>query len=209
MSYILDALNKADSARKQQQPEQTTAPRPTPQTKAKPSWIWGLLALLGIIIAVTFWWLNQEQENIRKLFTSQPTPIIQPSKTKPTEPVISQHADTIATVKHTPKAVPATMPTHAAAQHTTTTITQQPQAIPHILDLDTAIQNKLPSIAITAHVYSADTKKRMVMINNHVLHEGDAIADGLTLKSIDEQGVTLALDGAPFTMKTKDTWPPY
>ena len=197
MSYILDALNKADSARKQQQPEQATAPLPTPKPKANQSWLWGLFALLGIIIVVTLWWLNQEQKNIRKLFTSQPTPIIQPAKTKPIEPVISEHAPTV---------VPATMPTHTAAQNTTT-IEPQPQAIPHISDLDTATREQLPAITIAAHIYSTDIKKRMVIINNRVLHEGDTIADGLTLKSIDDQGVTLALDGAPFTMKTKDTWP--
>ena len=202
MSYILDALNKADSARKQQQSEQATAPLPAPQTKASPSWLWGGIALLGIIIAVTLWWLNQEQENLRKLFTSQP--IIQPSKTKPTEPIVSQHTNITAKIKHTPKAAPI-----PATTHSTTTITQQPQAIPHISDLDAAIQNKLPSIAITAHVYSTTPHKRMVMINNHVLHEGEAIADGLTLKSIDNQGVTLSLDNTLFTMKTKDTWPPH
>ncbi len=203
MSYILDALNKADSARKQQQPEQAATPLHTSQTKASPSWLWGLIALLGIIIAVTLWWLNQEQENIRKLFTSQPTPIIQPTKTKPTEPVISQYADTIATVKHTPEAAPIPATTHG----TTTTITQQPQAIPHISNLDTATREQLPAITIAAHIYSTDIKKRMAIINNRVLHEGDTIADGLTLKSIDDQGVTLTLDGTPFTMKTKDTWP--
>ncbi len=199
MSYILDALNKADSARKQQQPKQATAPLPAPQPKANQSWLWGGLALLGIIIVVTLWWLNQEQKNIRKLFTAQPTPTIHPAKTKPIEPVISEHAPTV---------VPATMPTHTAAQNTTT-IEPQPQAIPHISDLDAATREQLPPITIAAHVYSEDAKKRMVIINNRVLHEGDTIADGLTLKSIDDQGVTLALDGAPFTMKTKDTWPPY
>ena len=198
MSYILDALNKADRARKQQQPKQATAPLPAPQPKANQSWLWGGLALLGIIIVVTLWWFNQEQANIRGLFTSQTI------KSETIKPAIPQ-PDTITTKPHT--AVTSTpMPTYTT--HRTTTVTQHPQAIPHISDLDAAIQNQLPAISMTAHVYSANTQKRMVIINNRMLHEGDTIADGLTLKSIDHQGVTLSLDDTLFTMKTKDTWPP-
>jgi hypothetical protein len=73
--------------------------------------------------------------------------------------------------------------------------------------LDKSVRAQLPPIIISAHVYSDNPKKRMVIINNKVVHEGAYISDKLYLKRIDPQGITLSFAGTWFTMKVKDVWP--
>jgi len=138
---------------------------------------------------VLFWWLYQD-------------------KPQPTQALIS-HKPNAKNVETKPSSVPqATITTQAERpiEHTATPLAE-PQPIPHLFHLDKSVREQLPTIIISAHIFSANPKKRMVIINNSMVHEGANISDKLYLKSINNQGITLSFDGVLFTMNTKDVWP--
>jgi len=70
-------------------------------------------------------------------------------------------------------------------------------AVP-IAELPVAIQKELPAMSIMVHAYSDDPAKRLVGINNHLLHEGEEVAPGLKLEQITLDGMILSFKGYRF-----------
>ncbi len=187
MSYILDALNKADKDRQQQTPAQMpTIPNHETtyiqKTSRKKLW---LLLFVIILLSLALWLVMHDEETsttqaispkIAHLITPIPQPLIHPETTTPPQVQIQ------AKIKET---------------------------IPNIMGLKKGIQSQLPPINISAHVYSADVSKRMVIINNQVKHEQQYIGEQLQLTHITPQGIQLQYQGTVFMMSVKDQWPPY
>ncbi|PCI01749.1 MAG: hypothetical protein COB79_03555 [Zetaproteobacteria bacterium] len=190
MSYILDALNKADKERKQSAtPASETIIATKPATQSNVVWF---VALIIIVCIVALWFVFQSQEATKPIasaVSSAPTPTPIKPKSIPSKPA--------ATVQTTTTFTP------AAPQD----IKKEPQPIPNIMGLDETIRNRLPAINISAHVFSQDATKRMVIINNQVVHEGDYIAADLKLSTIQQHGLELNFEGNTFTMRVKDKWP--
>ena len=61
-------------------------------------------------------------------------------------------------------------------------------------DLPETIKQQLPTIVISAHVYSTNPQQRSIVINNNFLEEGEYFLDGLVLHEI-------TTDGAIFNYK--------
>lgn len=190
MSYILDALNKADKERKQSETPASgivIAAEPTAQSKT----MWFVVPIT-ISLLVILWFIFQAKETVK--------PVVSPVSVAPTQTPVK------------PETTPAKL--EATIQTTTTfipikpqEIKEEPQPIPNIMGLDQALRNRLPAISISAHVFSHDATKRMVIINQQVLHEGDYIAADLSLTSIGQHGIELIFHDERFTMKVKDKWP--
>ncbi len=192
MSYILDALNKAEKDRQQQTPASVSSAaiqrKPVPQAKRK----YGLyLMVLGLGVLMLWILLGQKDTSPQQTLTRQETHVI-PSKTKP---------------ETQPKAVKP-QPTQEIAT-TSNPAPKKVASIPNIMALDSSFRNQLPAITISAHVYSDDADKRMVIINNQVRHEQQYIAEQLQLTRITPHGIELQYQGTSFSMTVKDKWPPY
>lgn len=67
-----------------------------------------------------------------------------------------------------------------------------------INELPASIQKDLPALSVMVHAYSDDPAKRMVGINNRLLHEGDEVAPGLRLERITLDGMILNYKGYSF-----------
>jgi general secretion pathway protein B len=67
-----------------------------------------------------------------------------------------------------------------------------------INELPVSIQKDLPALSVMVHAYSDDPAKRMVGINNRLLHEGDEVAPGLKLERITLEGMILNYKGYSF-----------
>ena len=65
-------------------------------------------------------------------------------------------------------------------------------------ELPASIQQELPAISISFHVYSRNPKERRVMINGAMVAQGEAVAPGLSLDEITPDGVILAYNGYHF-----------
>ena len=65
-------------------------------------------------------------------------------------------------------------------------------------DLPPAIQQELPKVVISAHIYDSNPSSRMIFIQGSAVHEGDNVAAGLRLESIIPEGVILSYKGYRF-----------
>ncbi|MDQ6981353.1 MAG: general secretion pathway protein GspB [Ghiorsea sp.] len=185
MSYILDALNKAEKDRQQNTPDLTetqyrTTTLPAPKKNNK-TW---LLGLVFITLLWAVWFIFNPQETSLPVIqetpqAARPTPITQP------RPIVE------AVIK------PAEM---------TKPIEKN---IPNIMGLDESIRHQLPPIQISAHIYSDDVKKRLVIINDQVKHEQQYVGEQLQLIHITPHGIQLQYKNTLFSMSVKDQWPSY
>jgi cytoskeletal protein RodZ len=70
--------------------------------------------------------------------------------------------------------------------------------IPTAGQLPPSAQANVGKMKFAGHVYSEDTARRMIMINNKILREGDAIDTDFRLQEITRSGVILLYKSAPF-----------
>lgn len=69
---------------------------------------------------------------------------------------------------------------------------------PMYWELPYAQRNKVPDLRITMHLYTRNRADRFVIINGVRHAEGDDLADGVKLVSINPDGITLSLGGTRF-----------
>lgn len=72
--------------------------------------------------------------------------------------------------------------------------------LPRIGDLPAARRDRLPRLALNAHVHASDPDKRFVLINLERYGEGDRVAPGLTVAAIFPGGVVLEDDQGRFVL---------
>ncbi|MCK4509244.1 MAG: general secretion pathway protein GspB [Desulfuromonadales bacterium] len=77
-----------------------------------------------------------------------------------------------------------------------------PVKLPLYLDLSRSLREQMPRLAMSMHYYITDPARRMVRINNLLLHEGDWVSDDLQVVAISRTGVTLDFLGKLFEMRS-------
>lgn len=73
-------------------------------------------------------------------------------------------------------------------------------------DLDDSIKLQLPTITVSAHVYSSNPAQRSIVINNEFLEEGEYIMDNLVLYEITPDGAILNYQGTLFNYGVVSSW---
>ena len=68
-------------------------------------------------------------------------------------------------------------------------------------DLPPEIKSVLPALAFSGAIHSAQASARMLIVNGQLLHEGDAVAPGLVLLSIGPRSALLRYRETRFTVK--------
>ena len=79
----------------------------------------------------------------------------------------------------------------------------QEKAVMTLAGLPVAIQQEIPRMAISVHAYSGTPANRLVSINDQLLREGDALAPGLRLDEITEDGMIFSYKGYRFRTGTR------
>lgn len=74
--------------------------------------------------------------------------------------------------------------------------------LPFPEDLPASIQNDLPKLHFAGHTYSARPEERLIIINNGIKREGDAVEPGLKLEEITWEGVIMNFRGLRFQVTT-------
>lgn len=77
-----------------------------------------------------------------------------------------------------------------------------PQEVPKFKDLPLGLQSLIPPLKFAGHTYSDDPAQRMIIVNNRILKEGNAIDHETRLIEITWEGVVLQYDGENFFMQT-------
>lgn len=213
MSYILDALKKSDQQRQHAKAPTLLTTHATPAAAASRRVavnVWWAVALIGIGLLIG-WWRPWETE--APVVVQPASPVSQPPasaalpETMSAAPIV-QSAPPEASRDDTP-AVPtpalSTNASNATAAASPAINTAQPANEPAAEtpllqqhELPPEIRQSLPTITIAFHQYASQPGDSRVMINNSVLHAGDAIAPGLKLEQITVDGVILSYQGYRF-----------
>lgn len=73
-------------------------------------------------------------------------------------------------------------------------------------DLPESIQEQLPALIISAHVYSSNPEQRSIVINNKFTEEGEYVIDDLILYEITNDGAIFEYNGILFHYGVVSSW---
>jgi general secretion pathway protein B len=231
MSYILDALRKADADRARDaaavpdlyaQGDAADDGARAPSRGLK----WMLLALLALLLAGLAWaWLGATRVEPARLAEpgrspapvavqapppapSMPRAIEAPAVPPPPSPLQSQPSAVLP-----PQAAPivagpshmasAPAPSSARAPKPTSVASAASAAPPAVTlaELPADLRARLPALTVGGSVYSPAAASRIVILNGQVFREGDQPAEGLTVEQIGLKSTVLVFRGVRFELK--------
>jgi len=225
MSYILDALNRSN-AESVQDPRALLAAQ-TPPSRRGPVVPVLLTALLTVNVGLGAWWLWQNQEAAPLPAPQTDPPAASPTASPPPIPTAREVQRDSPPVQSPSSAVPARAPAPrtaavpspepAARPPAPTTalapeeelITPEPARKPRpvpIGALPRGVQEQIPDLAFSSHIYAEDPALRMVNINGELYRQGDTIARGVKLLEITEEGAVLAYLHYTFEVGVLEDW---
>ena len=73
-------------------------------------------------------------------------------------------------------------------------------------ELDDSIKRELPTITVSAHVYSSNPLQRSIVINNNFMEEGEYLIDDLILIEITRDGAIFDYHGTQFHYGVVSGW---
>ena len=214
MSYILDALRRADSER-----ERGAVPslhsKPVPAAFAdeddegehrRQPLLWAVIALSLVLVAVVAWlFLRNDSREAAPLPAPAPLALLAPPPQPPPLPPQLTPAPTPAQVPAAaPLAAapvpPAPVPVQVAPRKPARTAPKpQPQAsaapeqpVASVNQLPEDVRRELPQLSVGGAMYSKNAAIRMLILNGQVFHEGDKVAPNLVLELIKLKSAVLA-----------------
>ena len=151
--------------------------------------------------------LNVEQTKAIEETTAAPLVI---NKNKKREP-IKAAAVTVNAIDDKPSTTPAIIENHNKAIKTKDTATDNKskkyqEQIIDFYNLPETIKRQLPTITISAHIYSSNPLQRSIVINNNFLEEGEYIMDNLILHEITSSGAIFNFNGTLFSYPVVSSW---
>lgn len=210
MSFILDALKKAESERNRQSGPVLMDVRIAVPRRRLPGWAW---VLGGVLLAnlLVLAWLLLRTPAPKTAATPLPAPAIAlapatapPAAAQAAPPAPAYVVPAPALAAQPQGALPpAQLPPSAALPNnmpvTTPETAQDVEGLPTYQDL-IAAGITLPPLALNLHVYDANPGNRYVLLNAMRLREGDFTPDGIKLERITPRGAVLDLRGRRFLL---------
>jgi len=184
MSYILDALRRADAERERGAVPglhaQPVPPSSGESQRAAPgrSWVGPVAGAAALLVLVALAW---------QWFAPAPAPAPVAALPAPAAPAVAVQPPPAA-----PHAAPALDPIPQAP------VAKEPERIPALKELPDELRRQLPALAIGGSMYSDDPARRMLIINGQLYHEHDTPAPGLTLEQIKLKAAVLRYQGQRF-----------
>ena len=201
MSYILDALRKAD-AQRERDPARGIHAQPAraamgqgPQRAGHAPWIWAAAAAGVAVLAAGGWYLFRDgpapaQATVHPaaVAVEAARPALAPPPAAPSVP-----APVVAAQAVMPPPVVVAPPVQAAAL---------PAAPPPAAAAApvAGLPADAPKLAISGGVYSADKAQRMLIVNGQVVREGADVGSGVTLEEIKPKTAVLRFRGARYSV---------
>ncbi len=220
MSYILDALRRADSERERGGVPSLHA-RPMPEALADADedeaprrsqpLLWAVIVLLVLLVAVLAWqFLGSRAPEpvplpappVASLTPPAPAPVppepLAPAPITPALPSATQAPATVAPRPAPPPPVRSVQrqPQRAEAKAPVPASAAEPERpVLAYNELPDNIRRELPQLVVGGAMYSQTPASRMLILNGQVFHEGDKVAGGLVLEQIKLKSAVLAYKG--------------
>ena len=213
MSYILEALKKADRERTLGDvPDLETAHWGERSRRRSYRWVWAVIALLvvnGALLAVLLG--RDESPDVarqlpKRLVPGEDTASLLPSRqiTRPREPVYMPPVvqSPPSTVQQAPTA------TTQLADKSQPVASSAPAAVPVISsglpywdDLPLVYRSGFVLPHIDVHVYSDDPARRFILVELQKYREGEALENGAVVEVINNDSIQLNYQGTRFLME--------
>ncbi len=214
MSYILDALRRADSERERgsvpgihAQPVPVASPQDVSRRGPKP-WVWVVIGLsIGLLVPLA-WLLFGHSAPARfgepATALAAPTPIPAPPERSTPEPIVPPpFAPPILTVPDRPierrptsnEVLPAQRKPAAPAAPAASAAPAVEERIHARNELPDEIRRQLPAIALGGSIYSPNPANRFLVINGLVVHEKGEIGPDHVLEQINLKSAVLRFKG--------------
>lgn len=221
MSYILDALKKAEAERKLGAVPGIHAPATyaarSDHRSGRKLWLAGALAMLAAMLAALAWFRPwQVAETLPRMpgpARLAPLPPAPPPVSTAPAPVAAPVLPAVQPPPVKPKAVARIVPPPARPRSSASAAPQPappPQAAQPaeqqdnepltLRELPEQIQREIPALKIGGYIYSSNPAERSLLINNKLLREGDEVAPGLTLEKMLRGSVVLNYKGYRYRM---------
>lgn len=215
MSFILDALRRAESERARGQVpglhDQPPLPAAAGPRHAWPSWAWALLAgLLLVLAAGAGWWLRPQAAAMPAsvqpavsapavVAATQPVSLPAPAPAPAPAPtvVVPAAAPARAATPLLPQVVSAPSPVVAASAAATpmapppAAVREAAAPVVKLAELPADQRREWPNLTLGGSVWSESAANRFVIVNGLLLHEGELVAPGLVVERIGPKAVVL------------------
>lgn len=194
MSYILDALRKADAQRERDPSRgihaQSIQPLPSQARsgQGRRLWLWGLaLVMLAVLLFWTGWYLARAKPAAVMVAKAPDQSVA--ARTEVPETVLPVPATEL--FPAAAPAAPVVVPAPREAPKVTAVTAYPPESAASapgrvllLADLPTEVQREIPRLSITGGVYSPTPAQRLLIVNGLVLNEGAEAAPGVRLEQI-------------------------
>jgi general secretion pathway protein B len=211
MSYILDALKKADAERAR---DASAVPDLHAQADAAvhgmrtPASRWPLLGAAALLIGLVLWWawpwFGSAPSEPAPAVAAAPAPRSEPAPVpaaQPTPPPVAVPAAPAAIAPSIATAPAAKPSPRVAAQAPATASAATPTRVPTLAELPPELRSQMPTLAVGGSVYSPQAASRIVILNGQVFREGDKPLDGLVVERIGLKSTLLVYRGTRFELK--------
>ena len=208
MSYILDALKKAEQERDlgrvpRLETVQDNAPR---RSRAL---LWLVAGVLLVNVAVLIWWLRPgAHSDVATPVRQAPLPAMQPPRIAPSAPAAPPVTRMPSpAIVAPPVAASPVMPAPPRTPVTTPVAPVAPApeiakpavtSVPLLRELPADFRANVPPMSLDVHVYAPSATDRFVLVNMKKYHEGDQLAEGPRIEEITEEGLVLSYQGQLF-----------
>lgn len=182
MSFILDALKKAESERNRQSGPVLMNARLAPPRRHLPAWSWALGIVLLANLAILGWLLLR--------------PASAPAVADSSPPAASPPVQAVAEV---PPPASNAVPSAPTVPATPLPEYFDPDSLPTAQQLQ-ANGVRLPPLQLNLHAYDPAPQNRYVMLNAARMREGEFTPDGIKVERITPRGVVLEASGHRFLL---------
>lgn len=215
MSYILDALNRADAERERGSvpglhARQTYAQTSKVSKANSRTWI-ALVATLTVASMAAGVWFWRAPADAAPPAIAKFTIAAAPAVAAPPAPPAPVSAAPVVIPTTTPKETPKSPAVKSTVQpHTVSRPTPAEKevvtanvavSIPLLSELSSSVRSQIPPLNITGAVYSKDPSQRVLLVNNQVLNQGGLAAPEVTLEEIRANSSVLSFRGTKFRLQ--------
>ncbi|KAF1045015.1 general secretion pathway protein GspB [Xylophilus sp.] len=208
MSYILDALRRAEAERSRGAlpgvhtpvpPAAAVLPAQGRPTVLRPAAAMAAAGVLAALAAAAWWSAHRPGTGPAAATVAQP-PATAPDHAMPAAPQPAQ-AEPPPAAKPRVRPVPAPPAQRPAAPKPTppppspAAPAPAAEAVGFARDVPESVRRQLPNLQVSGVSYSSNPQHRMAIVNGQVLREGDAGAPGLVLERIEPQQTVWTFGG--------------
>lgn len=221
MSYILDALQRADAERERGHVPGLNSQRVPPASR-KPvqvrrwhPWHVALAVASGLCVILALWWWQPSSTEPTPSLPVQPTapavseapaPVQAVAPPEPVLPILAPPPpEPTASARTAPSVSKARAPTASATAADAAATPAPAEAAPtapvrSFAELSPEARAQLPAVNVSGATYSKDAAVRMLIVNGKVVQEGQEIAPGLKLETIGQRSAVLNHQGLRYSI---------